>query len=233
VVTIPGRGASVPSSAELIERLRPISGFEEEYIAANAATANTAALCNELLARCLVPPGSDPGPRRGEVAALLVPERDLALVALRRQSFGDRVESEATCPSCGVVNDLHFTLSDLPIGATIPPREIVVDSHSTTAVVRVPTAADQEALLRSQGATTTAAERRTALVARLIERIDGRDGPLSDEEARALPSAVRIAIVQAIEAVLPPVDLSMDVECSACGVGFVVPFELQAFFLPS
>jgi hypothetical protein len=222
---------SAASAADLIARLRPISGFEEEYVAAHADTPNTAALCNELLARCLVPPGCDPGERRAEVAGLLVPERDRALVALRCKSFGDRLDSEATCPACGAANAIGFALSELPLGTPAQTRVVVVEVGGTTSVVRLPTAADQEALLRDPGATVAA--RRTALVARLVARIDDRTGPLSEDEARALPSAVRVAIELAIEAALPAADLSIDTACSGCGAPFEVPFELRAFFLPS
>lgn len=68
-----------PTASTLAGRLRPLSGLEEELVHADRE-GNAVALCNELLARCLARPGRDPGRARAEVDALLVSERDLALV---------------------------------------------------------------------------------------------------------------------------------------------------------
>jgi len=230
---VPDRTGSVAARAgsSLLGRLRPITGFEEELIAAHADTSNTASLCNELLARCLVPPGCDPGPVRDEVARLLVAERDRALIVLRLRSFGDRVESEVTCPSCGGTSEITFALSDLPLAAVEPPREVVVQHDGHVITARLPTAADQEQVLAEPSA--SAAERRTVLLARVVERIDDRAGPMSADDVRALPSAVRMAVEHALEAAAPDVDLSMDVQCCRCPSAFEAPFDLRAFFLPS
>jgi hypothetical protein len=216
-----------PGAAPVAARLRPISGFEEELLSAQAGARNTAALCNEVLARCLVGPGLDPGPARAEVRSLLVPERDLALLALRRRSFGDRVESDVSCPACGRGNEISFSLADMPTPAPTTVREIAVERDGAVARVRLPTAADQERIL---DAADDPAARRTALLAQVLVDLDGRPGPFAADDVRALPSAVRLAIEHAIEAALPDVDLSMDVGCNWCGHDFTVPFDLCTFF---
>ena len=50
--------------------LRPMTGYEEELVEERRDEANTAVLCNELLARCLVPPGADATAARARVRAL-------------------------------------------------------------------------------------------------------------------------------------------------------------------
>ena len=90
--------------------LRGLSGWEEEYLERHQFEANTARLCNEILARCCVPPGEDPGPARERVHALLVPERDRELVRLRRMSLGPKVSARVDCPACGQANEAEFSL---------------------------------------------------------------------------------------------------------------------------
>jgi hypothetical protein len=214
-------------SGDLISRLRPISGFEEELIAARADQRNTAALCNEVLARCLVPPGADPARASAEIDALSVAERDQALVALRRRSFGDRVQCEVTCPACQAVNEVDFDLAALPVPGAPERRSVQVERDGLRAAARLPTAADQAALIGGGG---TAAERRTALLARVLERLGDEHGPFDADAVRGLPSAVRLAIEEALEAEMPDLDLAMEVSCAACGAGFSAPLELVDFF---
>lgn len=212
--------------------LRPLSGYEEELIERRRDEPNTAALCNEVLARCLVPPGQDPGARRDEVARLLVAERDHALVALRRMSFGNRVDTEVDCPSCGKTSDIRFDLDDLPMEFLVPPSEIAVElGDGRCARLRMPTAADQAELLDQP--LDTLAERRTWLLARLITALGERSGPLEAGEVHALRSDDRRRMEDALEQVVPHIDLSMDVTCSECSHEFVTPFDIASFFLLS
>ncbi|NMO21849.1 hypothetical protein HPC49_34495 [Pyxidicoccus fallax] len=214
--------------------LRPLTGYEEELLERRRDEPNTAALCNEVLARCLVPPGEDPGARRDEVGRLLVAERDRALVALRRMSFGDEVKTALRCPHCGKASDISFRLSDLPLGAEGPPPPAELDvtlEDGREVRLRLPTAADQAALLDE--APETVAERRTWLLARLVTRLGEQPGPVGLHEVRALRSADRHRLEAELERVVPQVDLSMDVTCSACSAAFTAPFDIASFFLLS
>src|SRR5687768_4721555 len=105
-------------ASSLAGRLRPLSGIEEELVAHDRSN-NAAALCNELLARCLTRPGRDPGAARTEVADLVITDRDLALVALRRRSFGDRMDMELACPACEARHDITLELDR--VDAPLPP----------------------------------------------------------------------------------------------------------------
>lgn len=211
----------------LAARLRPISGFEEELIAASAGTANTAALCNEVLARCLVPAGHDAAAARTLVAALPLAERDGALVALRRISYGDRVVSEVTCPACDAVSEIDFDLAQLPLPEAPAPVRVTIEVGGQGVHARLPTAGDQAACI---DAAANAAERRTALLVRVLEAVGDQAGPFDASAVRALPSALRMAVEQAIEDAMPDLDLAMDVTCSSCDAAFTAPIELASFF---
>lgn len=222
----PGRARPVAPLA-----LRSMTGFEEEVVERLADDPNTARLCNEIVARCLVPPGADHQSALARVRAMTVSERDFALVTVRRLSLGDMVEAEVPCPACRAKNDVRFALSELPLDA-VAQRDLDVElPDGTAARLRLPTAGDQEALLDEP--LETAAERRTWLIARTLLRLDGHEAPFDAQIAHALPTATRRALEAALEAALPAADLSMRVTCAVCGHAFTEPFDVAGFFLPS
>jgi hypothetical protein len=224
-------GTSVgPPSSRL--RLRPLTGWEEEYIERHQAEPNTARLCNEILARCLVEPGVDPGGERQTVRDLLVAERDRELVALRRMSLGPDVSARIPCPACGELSEADFSLDVLPLEFEPPPRELSVQLPDVgEALLRLPTAGDQEDLL--DVGLESEAEQRSWLLARCLERYGDRRDGLDLDFARGLPTSTRAALESAIEDRLPDLDLEMAVECSHCGTPIVAPFDVPVFFFSS
>ena len=222
---------AAPASAALDDRLRPMTGFEEEFIEANLSGEPTA-LVHELLARCLVAPGADPSAALAEVRALTVPERDRALVRLRQRSLGDTVETLATCPRCGHRTAVSFPLSALPLDFPAPPRELTVAlPDGRRAVLRCSTAGDQELLLARPAG--SAAAQRSALLALALLRLGDEAGPFSPEQVHAFPTGVRAALADALAAALPDLRLRMGVACEGCGAEYAAPFDVAAFFLPS
>lgn len=230
----PGGGARAAVAGERpsVEReLRPMTGYEEELVEERRGDPNTAALCNELIARCLAPPGGDAIANRARVRSMLVAERDAALVRLRRISLGDSVSSRIRCPACGHWNDVDFNLGDLPVAVHEAPERIdVAAPGGVQATLRLPTAGDQEDLLASglEGESL----RRTFLLARTLVRLGDREGPFDIEAARALPLGVRNALEAALERAVPDLDLSMAAQCAGCGHGWSAPFDVPSFFLP-
>lgn len=225
------RRATAPTVAASSLALRPMTGYEEEIVEERRDDANTAALCNELIARCLAPPGADATAARAQVRALLVAERDAALVTLRRISLGDTVSSRVRCPACRLVNEVDFRLSDLPISITAAPERIEVNVDGGVQVtLRLPTAGDQEDLL--DAGIEGESQRRTFLLARTIVRFGDREGPFDVDLARGLPVAVRNALEAALEGATPDLDLSMAVLCHGCGHGWSALFDVPSFFLP-
>jgi hypothetical protein len=206
--------------------LRPMSGYEEEFVETRRDDRNTARVCNEVLARCLVEPGRDAAGALRRVRALPLAERDRMLVELRRMSLGDEIHSQAICPRCSGVNQTMFSLADLPLDFEPLPERVQTDR----AVLRLPTAGDQEALLEEPAA--PAAICRTRLLARLLLRFDGRDAPFEEAFVHALSSGARRDLEAAIDRTLPDLSLAMNVACAHCGSGFTAPFEVAAFFLP-
>ena len=233
---LPLRGAapSSPQADTLARRLRPMTGFEEELVETRAIEANTARLVNEILARCLVPPGADYTAALEEVRRLNVAARNGALVALRRVSLGSSLEANAVCPECGTANSVAFSLDDLP--APDPsPAELqgaieMMTPGGLSAALRIPDAGDQEALL--DAAPATRAAHITLLLSRTLMRLGEREGPFDTAFVHALPSGERRALETALEAGTPRFDLTIGVVCERCAHEFSAPLDVQAFFLP-
>lgn len=213
--------------------VRATTGYEEDLVLRHRA-AGPVWLCNEVLARCLAAPGEDPGEaRRATIRALPIAARDRLLIELRRRSFGDRMEVHTACPQCGEKVEAALDLAQLDPGpsASAPSHVEEALSDGQVARVRLPTAGDQERL-EGRGA-DNAAERRTALLALLIERIGATPGPLAPEAVHALPSRDRLALERRIEAETPLLDLSLGLTCPACARAWAAPIEVTSFFLTS
>jgi hypothetical protein len=212
--------------------LRGLTGWDEEYVERHQAEPNTARLCNEILARCLVAPGEEPAAARQTVRDLLVAERDRELVALRRLSLGSDVSARVACPACGETSEAEFSLDVLPLEFEPPPRQLTLELDGVGEVrLRLPTAGDQEELL--DAGLEGEAERRSWLLARCLERYGDRREGFDLDFARGLPVNVRAALESAIEDALPDLDLEMAVACSHCGAPISAPFDVPSFFFSS
>jgi hypothetical protein len=212
--------------------LREMTGYEEEVLEARLDDPNTAALCNEILARCLVPPGEDPAAARETVRALPVARRDALLIELRRRSLGSAISTRVPCPRCTEVNEVEFDLGELRFEAAEAPATVECPlDDGRQAELRLPNAGDQADLL--DAGLSSMAERRTWLLARVLLRLGQEQGPFPEDAVRALPMRVRRALEEALEAAVPDLDLGLAVRCHACGHAFGAPFDAAGFFLSS
>lgn len=215
----PSRAASLP--------LRELTGWEEEYLERHQHELNTARTCDEVLARCCVAPGVDPGDDvRARVRGLLVAERDRELVRLRRLSLGPDVEATVSCPSCGEVNEARFSLDDLELDPQLPDRRAGIPVGGDDLTITLPTAGDQEELLDNEP--DRVAERRTWLLGRCLRTADGT--AIGADAARALPVQRRAALESVVDDLLPALDLEMAVTCVQCAAAFEAPFDFGVFF---
>jgi len=223
--------------------LRGLTGWEEEYLERHQQDANTARLCNEILARCLVAPTEDPGAARTQVRELLVAERDRELVRLRRMSLGAEVSAQLDCPECGTANTADFSLDILDLDFEVPTGEFDLELPDVGRVsLRLPTAGDQEDLLDAQldpgapadgsieGALDTEAARRSWILARCVLQFGDRANGLTLAAAHSLPVGQRVALEAAINARLPHLDLEMALQCQHCRSRFTAPFDVAIFF---
>ncbi len=232
-----GGGGAVHREAEL----RPLTGCEEELLAAGGDQPG-AAMVTAVLARCVERLGPI-APVTEELAReLLVADRQFLMLELRRATFGDRVEATLACPwpGCGEKVDVDFSLAAIPVIESadkgpihrfeLPPeaawRGEGGEEHREVGF-RLPNGEDQERV--SPCAEADEAHALSLLLERCVLEI----GPLKDPDPaaiRRLTPAARAAIEQRMDEVAPLVALTMDLTCLECGRAFEMPFDLQDFF---
>ena len=190
--------------------LRPLSGREEEWLAAHGATANAFAVTH-LLGACLVALGAE-APSAAAARELLVGDRDALMLALRRITIGEKVLATFACACCREPMDIDFELGDLPFeGPPQAVREHVVTAGGGSIRFRLPTGADQEAV-----AGLPLPEAAEALLDRCLLQ------PAAPED--------RAAVAEAIERLAPKLDVELELTCPECGTTSVEAFDLTAFF---
>jgi hypothetical protein len=200
--------------------LRPLRGFEEEWLARNAHAPNALAV-TELLGACVARVGAEP-PSRELVRGMLVGDRDFLVLELRRLTLGETVHAVLDCPACDGRMDVDFRAGEVPVERrphTMAVHRLELDGsagRARTVRFRLPTGADQEAVL--EPGPEHAAE---ALLARC----------LVDDGGTALSAEELARVADAIEALAPQLELELELTCPECAHAFVTWFDLTAFFL--
>lgn len=204
---LPLEGAPPITSVEL----RPLSGWEEEWLAGHSG-APPALAVSALLNACIVSPDEHPGLARRLVAG----DRDYLMLELRRLTLGDRVQAVLGCPACGSKVDVDFPTGDVPVERRPQGGSGYTLDLGTGRVItfRLPNGADQESVARME--TSKAVET-------LFNRCVSADPPLSPEE--------RDAVIAAMEERAPAVDLELDLTCPECGHAWAAPFDTTSFFI--
>lgn len=144
------------------------------------------------------------------LAGLTVGRRNLLLLAERRRHFGDRLDAEADCPSCGERLELGLGIGELLAGAGAGPEEGVAETGGHTVTFRVPTCGDLEAAAATGDPATAVA----TLLERCVIEARGPSGPLA---ATDLPAPVLAAVEEAMAAADPFAHLSVAAGCAVCG----------------
>jgi hypothetical protein len=220
-VTHPSTSAAEVSLAAGVRRdvtvvrdaeVRGLTGHDEEWLLAGGAWLPGAQRTTALLSRTVLRLGGGTAPDVEEVRSLTVGDRETLLWGVRRATVGNRVDLVVTCQGCGekldALLDLEVsTAGDFdPGGAAGAERsERIVDGHRV--LLRCPTGADQEAVAAAGGDLD---QRATALLRRLVTRIDG-EVP-SDDLLTGLAPALSSALAEAD----PAAELMIDVTCPAC-----------------
>lgn len=199
--------------------LRPLTGHEEEWLAAHTGTPG-AKTVTRLLSTCLIELDGKPVNYK-QVQRLLVGDRDYLMLQLRRITLGDRFRAVIVCPVCDAKMDVDFTTDEVPIERH-PQKEATytldLDSEPErcrTVRFRLPNGGDQEAVL---GLDIESA------VDTLLDRC------LIDTGGMPLSLAERNAVSNAMEQLAPEVNLELELTCPECAHSFVEPFDITAFF---
>jgi hypothetical protein len=237
-------GGYVDADCQLLREveLAPLSGRDEELIAAQQPIANPA-LLTVLLSRCVLRLGPVRPVSEDLARRLLVVDRQFLLLKLRQITFGDHVQATVQCPweACRKKADIDFSLHDIPVRESeekgplytreLSPEAAFSNEHEEQyreVVFRLPNGEDQEAIAQS------IEEDETKGLALLLARCIRRLGSLCDpgpEVLHRLSPLARGEIERHMEEAAPQIDLTLAAHCPECEREFVVPFDLLGFFL--
>jgi hypothetical protein len=208
--------------------LRPLTGYEEEFLLGAGRLLSPAARVTQLLARCLqrLGPVEPVGPE--EVRQLAIGDREALLLHLRRLTLGEGICCLLSCPQCAKMMDLELTISELllpPYAARqlLHETQIIDGEESYKVIFRLPNGEDQEAVIAD------ARESVDAAVLRLLSRCvvsatTGRGEPLS-----SLPTPLVRELPGRIARLDPQAEVLFDLICPECNSSFVVPFDVSDY----
>jgi hypothetical protein len=154
-----------------------------------------------------------------DLARLPIGHRDRLLLELRARTFGDRLDCEASCPSCGIHLELSLSAAELCGSAPLmAPEDFQVIVNGEQLTLRLPDSSDG-------AASAPAADGAEAVV---LERCVLR--PHGDN-AQPLGPDAREAIAARMAALDPFADVQLDLQCPACGHAWASPFDPAAYLL--
>jgi hypothetical protein len=193
--------------------LRGLSGRDEESVV-GTDTEQAVRLLDRLLVDA---PGAALKP--GQAPELATPDRDRLLAEVHKSEFGPRINCTLQCSGCGNRFDMDFVLAELvdslrsaksPEGVTRNDEGILQLADGRR--VRMPRGSDELALIR-----LPPDAHETELLRRCL--IEGAASPGD------------AAVMAAMEAAGPLVDIELDAACPECAAVQQVHFDLQHYLL--
>jgi len=193
----------IPSQAELVrvwERAFGQSSVERALI---------------LLSACWEEP-------REQLAALSIGRRDGRLLEVYRGLFGGYLDAFAMCPACSEPLEYRLSVQGLLALHEKPTREIVVESDNVRVALRAPNSFDLEAL---EACADLDLARNLLLERCVINATAGGEG--------IAPQALPESVIEQIDAKLAEAeeqaDLTIELQCSACGHKWQVLLDVERF----
>ncbi len=157
-----------------------------------------------------------------QLARMSIGQRDSLLLTLREWTFGSRLVSLASCPSCAERLELAFEVADIRTAAT-PSEPLRLELEGYRLEFRLPNSLDLLVLAGQPDAST----RRLSLLERCVLTAEHDANPCAPS---ALPTSVVTAVATAMAAADPQADVQLDLCCPACARQWQAPFDIVGFF---
>jgi hypothetical protein len=218
-VELPG-GSWLGGERTLTARLRAPTGVEQAMLQELGGEHTPAERVTALLAELVL---QLPGVERVDAEAirgLTVGDREAIALAVRRMTFGERLDCTLTCPSCDESLDIPATVADFlhaPYARSREWHEAVVGNGETVRF-RLPTGGDQEDAARRVAAGPDVAA--DALFESCVEGAAAELGP----DARA-------EVARAMAELDPQADIVLTLDCPECEAAVEAPFDAASYLL--
>lgn len=229
-VTLPGGYLDMQGNIHTEAVVRELNGADQEALFKPEIIKNLSRWTQLLIQRGVVRLGPIENPTSAQLGTLLLGDRDMLLLAIRRVTYGDDLEMAVNCPACGDLLEFTHDLTKVEVKTMKNPGERSF-THTlrdgTAVLVNLAVGSDQEAILATS-ASKSLAEICTQLLARCVIR-GGK--PLGIEGARALGIQDRQHLMKELTERQPgPQYTKVDLDCGACGKEFPMMVDLQDLF---
>jgi hypothetical protein len=158
----------------------------------------------------------------GALAGLSIGARDRLLLALRQQVFGAGLEALVACPSCRETLEVAFDIADVRAEAPSRDEPFTLRTGEYDLEFRLPNSLDLLAI----DDTEALEDRRARLLGRLIVRASRGTEQVSYPN---LPEEVLAQIEQVMQDADPQADISLKLNCRACGHQWPCLFDIVSF----
>lgn len=229
-VTLPGGFIDATGALHTEATVRELNGADEEALFKPEVMKNLGRWTQLLIQRGVTRLGPFENPTNNQLGTLLLGDRDMLLLAVRKATYGVDLQMGVNCPACGEpleithdLNNVEVRKMDNPLERTFPYKL----KSGEEVLVTLAVGSDQEAIL-SASANKSLPEICTQLLARCVTK-DGR--PLGLEGARGLGIHDRRELMNELTARQPgPQYSKVDLDCGACGKQFPMIVDLQDLF---
>ena len=223
--------------------VRELTGVDEEAMGKKDATGNLARFIDVIVRRGTVSIGGRDATKE-MLDSLLIGDRDVLALAIRRATYGDTLRLPLVCPSCEHEFEVDYDLTD---GGDIPSkpythgaeRSVTVElTRGRSATVGLVDGAIQKIVFTNDRKNLSNAETNTLILSRtLLAYHDGR-GPVSMVDrpriARNMGMRDRAALVKAmIEAQPGPQYDDLKQECPNCAETLPLAVDYGMLFRPT
>jgi hypothetical protein len=226
-------GGYIDGTGRLLKKaeVRELNGEDEEALARGGNSSSFIRYFNTILSRAVVGI-EDIEPDHAVLQGLLMGDRMMLLLAIRRVTYGDDVEMSLTCPKCNAEFDVAIELDkDVEIREMEDPMKRTHEvplRKEHVATVRFINGADQEAALGD--GKRTVAEQNTILLSRCITHLDGKP-VIGDDLILRMGLQDRKTVLQFLTDSQPgPLLEEVSVPCSVCGEVSPLPLSIEDLF---
>jgi hypothetical protein len=166
---------------------------------------------------------------RTQILDLSMGDRELLLLLVRRQLFGNIMQCVLKCPSCDENLDVELKVDDLIVESNaeqqIRYEELIeVEDTRFRVIFHLPTAGDVEKALRHTAYIADAARTLARECIDSVSRVSNEPGS-TQEEKEEWPDSVFRKISARIEQLDPQAEIELQSKCPACGNEFKQPVD--------
>jgi hypothetical protein len=164
---------------------------------------------------------------RNALALLSIGQRDSCLLALREQTFGPRLASVATCPTCQEQVEFVLDAREMEINPDMRPAGAAqsISVEGLTIQFRPPNSLDLAAIAGNNEISFA----RETLIRRCIVQVLRNNHAVTDA-GEVLAATVVATVAASMEMCDPLAEIWVDLDCPACQSHWQLLFDIVSFF---